>query len=250
MNEQCSQGSLSLNTVHCMDAKQGMLLLPCESVDLIVTSPPYKEADGYRDALLYNVARHCYRVSKVNSLCFVNFGHLAHYKSRPFEVAMMFQDAGYRWIDTITWVKTQYSPIQGEKRLNNVTEFVFQFAKGLDYELNRLSIGVPYTDKSNVGRYSDVDLRCGGNVWVIPYETIQRKEQKLHPNRFPLELPRRCIELANIPAGAVVLDPFMGSGTTAVVAKMMEKQFIGFDVDPKCCEIANSRIARCNAYYD
>jgi len=230
------------NVVYAIDAREGLCRLPDSSVDLIVTSPPYKEAGGYRDALLYNVARHCYRVSKVNSLCFVNFGHLAHYKSRPFEVAMMFQDAGYQWIDTITWVKTQFSPIQGEKRLNNVTEFVFQFAKGSDYELNRLSIGVPYTDKSNVGRYSDVDLRCGGNIWVIPYETIQRKEQKLHPDRFPVELPLRCIRLANIPSGAVVLDPFMGSGTTAVAAVQEGKQFLGFELDEDYCVLANKRV--------
>lgn len=249
MTQENKSMGLSLNTIHCMDALAGLGLLSNESIDLIVTSPPYKEENGFDKCYMKDVARKCFEVSKPNSICYVNFGHLAGQKWKPFMVAKLFELAGYEWVDTITWVKTQFSPIQGQKRLNNVTEFVFQFAKGADYKLDRLSIGVPYMDKSNVGRYSDIDLRCGGNVWVIPYETIQRKEQKLHPDRFPLELPRKCIKLSNIPTGAVVLDPFMGSGTTAVAAWMLEKQFIGFDIDPKYCKIANNRVKGLGANY-
>lgn len=231
-----------LNKTHCVDVLDGLDMLADESIDLIVTSPPYKDEDGYSDDLMRCVATNCYGVSKNNSLCFVNFGHLARQKSRPFQMAMMFEAVGYEWVDTITWVKTQFSPTQGERRLNNVTEFVFMFAKGDGYKLNRLSIGVPYVDKSNVGRYSDVDMRCGGNVWIIPYETIQRSGQKLHPHRFPVELPKRCIKLSNIPDGAIVLDPFMGSGTTARAAIELNKQFIGFERNMQHCMVANRRV--------
>ena len=186
-----------------------------------------------------DVAHGCYRVAKQNTLCFINFGHLAYTKNRPFEVANRFVQAGFNWVDTITWVKTQFSPVQGEKRLNYVTEFIFMFSKGVDYTLNRLAIGVPYADKSNVGRYSDVDMRCGGNIWIMPYETIQRKEQKSHPDRFPLELPLRCIRLANIPSGAVVLDRSWGwhnGGCGCSEGKL----FLGFELDEDYCVLAKA----------
>lgn len=183
-----------------------------------------------------------YRVLRPNSLFYLNFGHLAADKARPWWLQSMALDQGFNYVDTITWVKKQFSPIQGDKRLNNLTEFIFQFSKGTDYHLDRLSIGVPYEDKSNIGRYSDQDLRCGGNVWIIPYETIQRSGQKLHPHRFPVELPKRCIKLSNIPDGAIVLDPFMGSGTTARAAIELGKQFIGFERNMQYCMVANRRV--------
>jgi site-specific DNA-methyltransferase (adenine-specific) len=152
---------------------------------------------------------------------------------------MIFEEVGFEWVDTITWVKNHFSPIQGDKRLNNLTEFIFMFAKGNDYHLDRLSIGVPYKDKSNIGRYSDKDLRCPGNVFYIPYDTIQSKSQKRHKDRFPLELPEKCIKLSGIPKGSLVLDPFMGGGTTAVVTKQLGMNYIGFELDEEDIEKAN-----------
>lgn len=212
------------------------------SIDLIVTSPPYKELDGFSWTLIKNIALQCYRVLKNNSLCFVNFGHLAGYKSRPFQVAMEFKDAGFEWIDTITWVKNHYTPVQGNKRVNNLTEFIFMLAKGNDYSLDRLSIGVPYADKSNVGRYSDMDLRCAGNVWYIPYETIQRREQKYHKDRFPVELPFRCIKLSGIKKGSVVVDPFGGGMTVGAACCELGMGFMGFEIDKDVFEIGKERM--------
>lgn len=214
------------------------------SINLIVTFHLYKEQDGFSWSLVNGVAEQCYRVLKNNSLYFVNFGHLADHKSRPFEVAMVFEDAGFIWIDTITWIKNHYTPIQGKKRLNNLTEFIFMFAKGKDYSLDRLAIGVPYTDKSNIGRYNDKDLRCPGNAWFIPYKTIQRKEQKYHKDRFPVELPRRCIKLSGIPKGSFVLDPFGGSMTTGVACYELGMKFIGFEIDKNTFMIGKNRISK------
>jgi site-specific DNA-methyltransferase (adenine-specific) len=214
------------------------------SIDLIVTSPPYKEGDGFSWQLIKEVAKECYRVLKNNSLCYINFGHLAGNKSRPFKVAMKFEDAGFKWIDTIVWVKNHYTPLQGNKRVNNLTEFIFQFAKGKSYKLDRLSIGVPYVDKSNIGRYSDKDLRCRGNYWYIPYETIQNKSQKLHKDRFPVGLPMNCIKLSNLKEGDIVLDPFVGSMTTGVACKELGMVFIGFEIDKNIFEIGKNRLQK------
>ncbi len=214
--------------MNCID---GLQQLNDNSIDLTVTSPPYKEEDGFTYELMFQVAHQLYRVQKNNTLCFVNFGPLAHDKNRPFRVAMIFENIGFEWVDTITWIKNHYTPIQGDKRVNNLTEFIFMFAKGNNYKLDRLSIGVPYEDKSNIGRYADKDLKCGGNYWEIPYDTIQYSWQKRHKDRFPLELPEKCIKLSGIPKGSLILDVFVGGGTTAVKAKQLGMDFIGFELD-------------------
>lgn len=232
---------LELNKIYNTNCLDGFKDIDDNSVDLIITSPPYKEEDGFGWELINQVASESYRVLKNNSLCFINFGHLANFKSRPFKVALEFEQTGFEWIDTITWVKKQYSPVQGNKRLDNLTEFIFMFAKGKP-KIDRLAIGIPYDDKSNIGRYSDIDLHCGGNLWIIGYETITHKSQKLHKDRFPVELPLRCIKLANIPDQTIVLDPFAGSGTTAYASKKLNKQYIGFELLKSNVEIAENRL--------
>jgi site-specific DNA-methyltransferase (adenine-specific) len=136
----------------------------------------------------------------------------------------------FNFIDTIIWEKPQYSPTQGDKRLNNKFEYIFQFVNGSEYELDRLSIGVPYEDKSNVGRYSDIDIHCRGNIWKVGYETIQNSMDKPHPHRFPVQLVELGIKLSGIKEGSNVLDPFAGSGTTAIACRMLDMNFYGYEI--------------------
>jgi site-specific DNA-methyltransferase (adenine-specific) len=200
------------------------------SISLIVTSPPYKDKDGFSYTWMDSVWREMFRLLKPDGLVFLNFGHLADDKFRPFKVCEQALNIGFKLNDTITWVKNHYKPIQGNKRLNNLSEFIFILYKEKMRQLNRLAVGVPYKDKSNVKRFAKgVDLKCGGNVWHIPYETIQKKEDKLHNDRFPLELPLRCIKLANLNSEEIILDPFSGSGTSACAAVLCNNNFIGFE---------------------
>ena len=233
-------------SITCCDCVDGLRGLGDSSVDLVFTSPPYKDEDGYSHRLMYDVAVECFRVLRDNRVALVNFGHMADFKSRPFRVAACFEKAGFEWVDTITWVKNHFSPVSGSRRLNNLTEFVFLLAKGDDYELDRLSIGVPFVDKTNATRFAaneGRDLRCGGNVWYVPYETIQSKKQKTHRHRFPVQLPENGIRLSGIPEGSVVLDPFSGSGTTGVAAVRCGMSFIGFDHDLSCVESSKLRFS-------
>lgn len=215
-----------------------------KDIDLIVTSPPYKDEDGYTDDLIKRLADLSFSSLKKDAWMFVNFGHLAGFKSRPFRVAMMLEDAGFIWNDTITWIKNHYRPLAGKRRLNNLTEFVFVFSKGRP-SMDRLSIGVPYEDKSNIKRWKGTngkDLKCGGNVWYIPYETVQTKEEKLHNDRFPVGLPEKAIKLSGIPEGSLVVDPFMGSGTTAIAAIRLGMNYWGTEMNPCNYNIAIQRI--------
>jgi site-specific DNA-methyltransferase (adenine-specific) len=108
--------------------------------------------------------------------------------------------------------------------------------------LDRLAIGDPYQDKSNAKRFNHgVDKRCAGNVWFVDYETITSSDQKEHNDRFPVELPIRCIKLCGYPV-ELVLDPFCGSGTVGVAAKKLGKSFIGIEKNKDHYRTAVSRI--------
>lgn len=242
-----------MNRLFLGDSRDVLRAIPADSVDLIITSPPYKDSDGYTPELMREVFQEAFRVLKRGSLLFMNFGHLAEDKLRPFKAAQIIESLGFHCNETITWVKNHYRPIQGNKRLNNLTEFVFEFEKDENEpvflfhkdkmpDLDRMAIGVPYADKSNAKRFAcGRDLKCGGNTWYIPYETIQKSAQKLHNDRFPVELPERCIKLSGLKQG-VVLDFFGGSGTTGVAAENLGLNYILIEKNPAHIETAKTRL--------
>lgn len=231
---------LQRNNVYNMDCRDGLRQLPDSSVDFCCTSPPYKDSDGYTDILMFDVFTQLYRVLKPNSLFFLNFGHLAGNKLRPFKVCQIACTVGFRLNDTITWTKTQYRPLQGNKRLNNLTEFIFLLYKGEMPDLDRKAIGIEHKDKSNVKRWGR-NWKCRGNSWVIGYETIQSKSEKLHNDRYPLELPTLCLKLSGLKQG-IAVEPFCGSGTGCLAAKNLGIDYIGFEISSEYCNIARQRL--------
>lgn len=225
------------------DAVDGLSKIQARSIDCIVTSPPYKTSDGYTSLLMLHLFHHAWHALKDDGLMFVNFGHLAEDKMRPFKVAMLIEACGFKLQETFVWVKNHYRPIQGKRRVNNLTEFIFMFSKGDMPELDRLAVGIPYADKSNIGRYAVSDLKCAGNVWNIAYDTIQSSEDKLHNDRFPLDLPLRCLKLAGVKPGQLVCDPFTGSGTTALACKQLGLNYVGWEINQTHYDTAIKRLA-------
>jgi len=209
--------------------------LGAQCVKVSVQSPPYKEVDGYGNSIMSVVANELYHVHKDDSVCFLNFGDLAGQASRPFKVVELFERVGFELMQTIFWIKSvdgkgHFTPINSDRRLNNGGEYVFMFAKGSP-KLKRLKIGVPYTDKSNIARFGHKqDLRCRGNVWYIPYQTHQSQSEKLHLNRFPIELVKRCLLLGGVRKGCLVADAFAGGATTCKVAEMLGVNSVGFEL--------------------
>lgn len=226
---------------------QGMSQIENGSIDIVFTSPPYKEKDGYSDDMMVTLGRNLARVLAPDGIVFLNFGSLAHHKDRPLMVALLLGQY-LEHHDTIIWAKHfegkgQFTPFNGESRVNNIFEFIFVFVqKGHVPKLDRLSIGVPYTDKSNIGRYSDKDLRCRGNIWPVRYVTIWKASQKLHPERFPVELVQMGIDLANKPPGSKILDPFTGSGTSLIVSAANEMHFYGYEINERWYNVALKRL--------
>jgi site-specific DNA-methyltransferase (adenine-specific) len=253
------------------DCVAGMQQLPARSVDIVVTSPPYnigKEYNAYddtKDHVAYLSwceawATQICRVLKQDGSFFLNLGTSSGNPFFPFDVAKTIAKCGFQLQNTIHWIKSisidrekdtqsygHFKPINSGRYLNDCQEYVFHFSKEGRTELDRLAIGVPYADKTNIARWQHtrgVDKRCRGNTWFIPYKTIhQRAKQRPHPATFPTELAVKCIRLHG-QKNAVVMDPFLGIGHAALAAKQcpgLVSKFYGFDVDEEylkvCCSL-------------
>jgi len=127
-----------------------------------------------------------------------------------------------------------YKPINSERFLNDCHEFIFHFTPQGSTSLDRLALGVPYQDPSNIARWRGAGdgVRCRGNTWFIPYETIQRRDRdRPHPATFPAKLPEQCLRLHGVGRARVAMDPFTGLGSTAVACARLGIDFIGADID-------------------
>lgn len=271
------------NRIYVMDCLQGMKeCLDDKEVDVIVTSPPYNlgiRYNKYDDTIpreqyldwIEEVAKECKRVLKDDGSCFLNMGHKPRDFWVPWEVAFRLRKH-FVLQNVIIWVKSiaipkedignhsnikedivvgHYKPIMGERFLNDSFEYIFHFTKNGNVKLDRLAIGVPYKDKSNIGRWKSAkqDLRCRGNTWFIPYETILSREQRPHPSSFPPKLPEMCIKLHGLSRTKLVLDPFMGIGSTAIAAIKLGVDYIGFEIDESYVKIAERRIREMLPFY-
>jgi site-specific DNA-methyltransferase (adenine-specific) len=141
-----------------------------------------------------------------------------------------------------------FKPISSRRFLNDCHEYIFHFTKTGRVEIDRLALGVPYQDKSNISRWRHTrgsDLRCRGNTWFIPYETIQsRAKERPHPATFPVQLAEWCIKLHGASRVQTMLDPFLGIGNSAVAAQRCGvKKFIGFEIDETYLAEARRRLS-------
>lgn len=263
-------------TLYLQDCIEGMKQhLDDQSVDVVVTSPPYNigiKYHHYKDELprqeylkwLSDVGREVKRILSESGSFFLNIGSKPSDPWIPFDVANALRK-DFVLQNVITWIKSiaipksdagkypniigdiavgHYKPIVSNRFLNDCQEFIFHFTKMGDTKLDKLAIGVPYQDKTNIGRWKRAtnDLRDRGNTWFIPYETIWDKTQRPHPSTFPIKLPEMCIKLHGVKKVKLVLDPFMGIGSTALACLRIGISCIGFDIDRTYLDVALERI--------
>ena len=237
-----------------------MTRLPNESVDLVVTSPPYNLGIVYgkysdrqdRQSYLHwcgKWAAQVRRVLKRNGSFFLNVGAAPSNPMLPHEMLIELRSL-FVLQNTIHWIKAitienesgeqvsrgHFKPISSPRFLNDCHEYIFHLTLEGRTPIDRLALGVPYADKSNIARWRHTgggDLRCRGNTWFIPYETIQRREkERPHPATFPVALAENCIKLHGTSRVNAMLDPFLGIGNSAIAAKRCGvKKFIGFEID-------------------
>ena len=123
-----------------------------------------------------------------------------------------------------------FKPIVSDRFLSDFQEYIFHFTKTGNVKLKKRKIGVPYQDKSNIKRWKSgtENIRDRGNVWFIPYPTIQ--EGRPHPAVFPEKLPRLCIKLHGVKQDMLVYDPFMGIGNTALACIKLKVNYLGTEI--------------------
>jgi len=127
-----------------------------------------------------------------------------------------------------------YKPINSDRFINDCHEFIFHFTPGGRTPLERRAIGVKYQDASNVARWraGGANLRCRGNTWFIPYDTIQsRDKDRPHPATFPPRVPEYCVRLHGVSRTTLMLDPFLGLGSSAIAAADLGVDFAGIEID-------------------
>lgn len=245
-----------------------------KSIDVVVTSPPYNigiKYNRYMDSLprsdylkfLAKVGGAIKKILSDEGSFFINIG------SKPSDPGLALEAANvlrqhFTLQNVITWVKSiaipksdvgkypgivsdiavgHFKPIISNRYLNDCSEFIFHFTKTGNVRLDKLAIGVPYQDKTNIGRWkTSRNRRDRGNTWFIPYETIWDKKQRPHPSTFPRKLPEMCIKLHGANKCKMVLDPFMGIGSTALASITLGISCIGFDIDKSYLQICKERI--------
>jgi site-specific DNA-methyltransferase (adenine-specific) len=246
------------------------------AADVVVTSPPYNRGVRYRSysddrpraeylAWVGGLRDAVERVLAPRGSFFLNVGGAPKDPWLPWDVA---REVARTFVlqNVIHWVKSiaidreaagrsagltadlavgHYKPVVSDRYLHGAHEYVFHFSRDGDVRLDRLAIGVPYQDKTNVARWKRAagDRRCRGNTWFLPYPTIrERARDRPHPATFPPELPEWCLRLHGRTRTRLAVDPFVGIGSSAVAAARLGVDFVGFDVDAQYLEVAARRV--------
>lgn len=235
------------NTILCASSEH-MDALPDGCVHLMVTSPPYNATKEYDDdlslaeylALLGRVFAECYRVLAPGGRACVNIANLGRKPYIPLSdhVTMLMLRIGFLMRGEIIWSKGAGAGVSmawgswqsaSNPVLRDTHEYILVFSKG---SFKRSGKG----RENTIGR--DQFMEWTKSVWTMNTESARKVG---HPAPFPVELPARLIQLYTF-ADDVVLDPFMGSGTTALAARDAGRRWVGYELNPEYIELAQRRL--------
>lgn len=249
---------MEANTIYNMDCLDGLKLVESESIDMVMTSPPY---DNLRDYNGYtfdfeNIAKELVRVLKKGGVIVWVVGDQVINGSESgtsFKQALYFKELGLNIHDTMIWEKETFT-FPDNTRYRQIFEFMFVFSKG------KPKTFIPIKDKLNKyagcvvsGTSRNIDgktfrksnegniIKTNGvrnNIWKL---NTNKKNTIGHPATFPEELASDHINTWSNEKD-LILDPFMGSGTTAKVCLETGRYFIGFEISKEYCDMANKRI--------
>ena len=307
--------ALEINKIHCMDALTGLRQMDDQSVNCIVTSPPYWNQRDYGvegqigmekspEEYIYHLTEifhECKRVLRDDGTLWCNIGdtyfwsgrggnnaniltenwqlvypHIKTYSNLklkpkdligiPWMLAFALRDDGWYFRKDIVWYKDNVKPESVKDRCTSSHEFILFMSKSVNYYYDYEAIlepaaydGRKYTMNKGSQKYKDMDgaaherwpykisgpdgsdipARNKRDVWIVSTKPFK----EAHYACYPDTLIEPCI-LAGCPKGGVVLDPFMGAGTTAIVADRFNRSYIGFEINPEYIKIAENRIAK------
>ncbi|KRT95493.1 restriction endonuclease [Bacillus glycinifermentans] len=260
-----------LNKIHNYDCIQFMKeYIDSCSIDLTVTSPPYDDLRNY-NGYSFNfekTAEELYRITKKGGVVVWVVGDKTHKGSESgtsFKQALFFKEIGFNLHDTMIYRKENPLP-QNHNRYEQEFEYMFVFSKGKPNVFNPRkepcrTAGMKY-DYSKRGGVASIeecnpavrrksvclvtkDEKTKGNIWsylVGMHKSTSDKIAFQHPAIFPEKLAEDHI-LSWSKEGDIVFDPFMGSGTTAKMAALNNRKYIGTEISKEYCEIANKRLS-------
>jgi len=233
--------------------------LPAESVDLVVSSPPYNIGKAYeakRELQTYldeqkAVLRECHRVLKPNGSIFWQVGSFTHKGTLvPLDVKLfpILEELGMLPRNRIIWVRQH--GLHASKKFSGRHETILWFTKGDEFYFDLDAVRVPQKWQNKKSHRGDKkgELSCNpdgknpGDVWVFQNVKHNHEEQTIHPAQFPEGLIARIV-LATTQKGGVVLDPYMGTGTTAVVARDHDRRYLGAELDADYHAVAMRRLS-------
>ena len=240
------------------DCVELLAQIPDESMQLIVTSPPYnigKEYERRLEPATYleqqaEVIGACVRaLSPQGSICWQVGNYVDSGGIIPLDTVLypIFRDLGLTMRNRIIWHFEH--GLHCRKRFSGRYETIIWFTKGKDYVFNLDPVRVPqkypgkkYFKGPKVGQYSSNPLgKNPGDMWVIPNVKSNHVEKTEHPCQFPVELIERLV-LSMTNEGDWVFDPFLGSGTSIIAAIRHGRRGVGAETVPKYIELARDRI--------
>jgi site-specific DNA-methyltransferase (adenine-specific) len=233
-----------------LGSSENMEQIPNNSLHLMVTSPPYNVTKEYDEnlsldeylQLLRNVFTETYRVLVNGGRACINVANLGRRPYLPLSdfISRMMIEIGFQMRGEIIWNKGAGAGVSmawgswqsaSNPVLRDVHEYIMIFSKG------------SFMRKKSDGKENTITkeqfMEWTKSVWTMNPESANKVG---HPAPFPIELPYRLIQLYTF-KGDVILDPFMGSGTTAIAALKAERKYIGYEIDTEYVKLADERIA-------
>jgi site-specific DNA-methyltransferase (adenine-specific) len=233
-----------------LGSSENMREIPNNSLHLMITSPPYNVTKEYDQdlslqeylKLLQSVFSETYRVLVDGGRACINVANLGRRPYLPLSdfVSRIMLEIGFHMRGEIIWnkgagagVSMAWGSFQSASNpvLRDVHEYIMVFSKG------------SFSRKKTEGKENSISkeqfMEWTKSVWTMNPESAKKIK---HPAPFPIELPYRLIQLYTF-KGDVILDPFMGSGTTAIAALKAERKYIGYDNDPEYVKLSEERIA-------
>lgn len=237
-----------------------------ETIDCVITSPPYDNLRTYNNTLDWsfelfkNIAKELARVLKKGGIIVWVVNDKTEKGSETgtsFKQALYFKELGLNIHDTMIYRKLNYVPLT-HNRYEQEFEYMFVFSKGKPKTFNPIKIPCKYagTEKwgnssfyktssdtlTNMGKQKVNDEKIKGNIFEYRVGSTSESKKYKHPAMFPLDLAKDQIK-SWTNENDVVLDPFMGGGTTGVACKELNRNFIGIDIVEEYFNIAKERLS-------
>jgi len=257
-----------INKIHNADCLEFMKQLPDNSIDLVLTSPPYDNLRTYNDTLVWNeniwknIIKQLFRIIKVGGVCVWIVGDATINGSETgtsFKQALFFKEIGFNLHDTMIYSKTNPIPLT-HNRYEQAFEYMFVFSKGRPKTFNPLleqckTFG-NYTHRRNTGRVKESATRNRDEITkvkdtkykcnIFSYKVGNEKgETGTHPAPFPKELAiDNIVSWSN--ENDLILDCFSGSGTTAIACSELKRNFICIEKDKQYYEASCQRLENYN----